>query len=191
MQFKNLIKKRRSVDRFLLGKKKVDWRKILRAIDSARFIPAAGNQYNMKWILVSDKDIIDQLADASQQPFIRRASYVVVVVSDPSVLIRLYGEDGERYTVQQVGAAIENFLLALTEEGLATTWVGHFYHEMVRNLLNISEDRVVEAFFPIGIEGKNSSTKKAPKVELDNIIYFDKWGSKYMEPEIRMIAENC
>jgi len=191
MQFKSLIRKRRSVSKFLLGKKKADWRKILRAIDAVRFIPAAGNQYNMKWMLVRDSDVISQLADAAQQPFISHASYVVVCVSDPSVLTRLYGEDGERYTAQQAGAAIQNFLLALTEEGLATTWVGHFYEEMVKNLLDVPDDKVVEAIFPIGIEGKNSSTKRAPKTELDTIVNFGKWGNKIMEPETRVKIENA
>ena len=191
MQFKSLIRKRRSIDKFLLGKKTADWRKILRAVDSVRFIPSAGNQYNMKWILISDRDVISQFADASQQAFVRSASYVVVCVSDPSVLTRLYGEDGERYTAQQAGAAIENFLLALTEEGLATTWVGHFYEDMIKSLLKIPDDKVVEAFFPIGIEGKNSSTRRPPKVELDNVVFFGEWGNRIMEPETRVTAENC
>ena len=51
MEFRKLIEKRKSVRKFLLGGEKPDWRKIIRAIDYARFIPAAGNEYNLKFIL--------------------------------------------------------------------------------------------------------------------------------------------
>ncbi len=189
MKFSELIKKRRSIKKFRLDKKP-DWRKILRAIDAARFIPAAGNQYNLKFIVVSDKDVISQLAEASQQAYVKDVSYVVVCVSDPSVLTQLYGEIGERFTAQQSGAAIENFLLALTGEGLATTWVGYFYEDMVKSLLKIPEEMVIEAFFPIGIEGAHSSTKRALKADLDNLVYFHKWGNQLMEPRTRISADS-
>lgn len=189
MRFRQLIEKRRSVRKFRLDKKP-DWRKILRAIDTARFIPAAGNQFNLKFIVVSDKDVIGQLADASQQDFVRNSYYVVVCVSDSSVLTRLYGERGERFTAQQAGAAIENFLLALTGEGLATTWVGHFYEGMIKSLLGIPDNMTVEAFFPIGVEGANASTKRALKTDLDNIVYFHEWGEKWMEPQTKLRIES-
>jgi nitroreductase len=183
MKFGHLIKKRRSVKKFRLDKKP-DWRKILRALNAARFIPAAGNQYNIKWILIREESIIEQLGQASQQPFVGKASYVVACVSDPSVLVRSYGEVGERYTAQQAGASIENFLLALTEQGLATTWVGHFYEDMVKGLLGVDDKMIVEAIFPIGIAAANASSKEPRKTPLDSIMFFDKWGNKYMDPKV-------
>ena len=104
----------------MVGGKAPDWRKVIRAIDAARFIPAAGNKYNLKFVMVSDPDLISQIGEACQQHFISEASYIVVCVSDEEQLEKIYGDRGRRYTAQQAGAALENFLLALTEEGLAT-----------------------------------------------------------------------
>ncbi|MBU1854160.1 MAG: nitroreductase family protein [Nanoarchaeota archaeon] len=182
MQYRKLIEKRRSVRKFLMGKKP-DWRKILQAIDCARFIPSPGNQYNFHFILVSDKNLIEQIAQACQQEFVSHGDYVVVCVSDPGALERLYGERANKYNSQQAGAAIENFLLALTDLGLATTWVGHFYEEMIKRVLEIPDKFTVEAVFPIGLEAKNISKKTKIKADLENIVYFDKWANIYMKPK--------
>jgi len=186
MKLRDAIEERKSVKRF--DKKKPDWRKIIRAVDAARFAPSAGNQFVTKFILVSDEKIISKLAEATQQPFVGDAQYVVVAVSDDSSLVRSYDDRGVRYCAQQAGAAIQNFLLALTEERLVTTWVGHFYDEQVKIALSIPEKFHVEAIFPIGFETKVEARPKRKK-KLDYILYFDKWGEKNMVPMTKMSRE--
>jgi nitroreductase len=177
MQLKDAIESRKSVKRF--HHKKPNWRKIIRAIDAARFAPSAGNKFVTRFILVSDEKKLAELAAASQQSFVGEAKYIVVVVSDEANLVRSYGEDGVRYSAQQAGAAIENFLLALTEQKLATTWIGHFYKEQVRRTLEIPEGLHIEAMFPIGVDTKIKTTSRG-KMKLDQVIYFDKWKEKKM-----------
>ena len=186
MQLEKAIKTRKSVRRFL--SKKPDWRKIIKAIDCARFAPSAGNQFVLKFVLVRDKDQIEKLAKATQQDFISQASYVVLVVSDESKLVIRYDERGKIYSRQQAGAAIQNFLLSLNEQGLATTWVGHFDDNAVKMDFEIPEEMSIEGIFPIGRETKVKTFKK-PKKELDNIIYFDKFGNRYMKPLERVSHE--
>jgi len=163
--------------------KKPDWRKIIRAIDAARFAPSAGGQFALKFILVSDEKKISELAKAAQQDYVGTAKYVVVAVSDDSKLVRSYGGKGVRYASQQAGAAIQNFLLVLTEFGLVTSWVGHFYEDQVKSALEISEDLHVEALFPIGKETKVKGSERRAKPDLENVIYFDKWKNKKMTPQ--------
>jgi nitroreductase len=188
MQLMNAIKKRKSVKRF--SNKKPNWRKVIRAIDAVRFAPAAGNQFAMKFIMISDKETIQKLAESAQQQFIKDAHFIVVAVSDDSKLERSYGERAARYSRQQAGAAIQNFLLTAEEQGLSTVWIGHFVEEQVKNILKIPEGMVVEAFFPIGHETKIKRSE-ARKPELENIIYFGKWGNKKMEPETRVTSKNA
>ena len=186
MQLKDAIEQRKSVRRFDL--KKPDWRKIIRAIDSARSAPCAGNQFVTRFILISDEKKIAKLSEASQQDFVGTAKYIVVAVSDDSNLIRDYGKRGKRFCAQQAGAAIENFLLALVGQKLATTWVGHFYEEKVRRTLDIPEGLHIEALFPIGIETK-VKTREKRKMSLDHVLYFDKWGNDKMVSRIKMSRE--
>jgi len=188
MQLTNAIKTRKSVKRFL--DKKPDWRKIIKAIDMARFAPTAGNQFCLRFILIQDKKKIEQLSEASQQDFINKAHFVVAVVSDDTKLKQLYDKRGTIYARQQAGAAIQNFLLALTEQGLATTWVGHFVESQIKRTLELPSEINVEAIFPIGKQTKalaESLSKQKP--DLENLLYFDKWKNKNMQPQTRVGLE--
>jgi len=175
MELDRVIKTRRSVRKF--SHKTPNWRDILEAIDSARFAPMAGGIYTLKFIVVSDKNTIQKLASATQQPFVGQAQYVVVVCSKAMRAIDTYGEQAEDWVKQQAGAGIQNFLLKLTEKGLSTTWVGYFVEKIVKVILNVPEDVNVEAMFPIGYEIEKPKTKKA-KIDLDRILYFEKYDHK-------------
>ncbi|MAG40148.1 hypothetical protein CMI41_04235 [Candidatus Pacearchaeota archaeon] len=181
MDLSKAIKTRKSVRYF--SPKKADWRKILQAIDYARFAPAADNIFVNKFILVSDKKLIERIAGAAQQSFIEEASYVVVVTSNPSELVRRYKERGERWVAQQTGAAIENFLLALNERGLASGWIGHFSDNIVKDALGIPDEITVEAVFPVGKESRAKKSRISPPQDLENTVYFDAWGEYEMTAE--------
>ena len=174
MELDKAIQSRKSVKKF--SKKKPDWRKIIEAIDSVRYSPMAGNLFSLKFILVSDKEKIQQLSKASEQEFVADAQYVVVVCSNPSRTLNAYEERGENYLKQQAGTAIQNFLLKLEDFGLATCWIGHFADEKVKNVLKIPKEINVEAFFPIGYESAIAKTKQKRKIELDRILYFEEYG---------------
>ena len=121
MDLDKAIQSRQSIRSF--KDKKPDWREIIEAIDSARFAPMAGNIFTLKFILVSDREKIEQLADACQQNFIAEADYVVVACSEEKIISNAYRERGKKYLRQQAGAAIENFLLKIEDLGLATCWI--------------------------------------------------------------------
>ena len=178
MELDKAIKSRKSVKKF--SKKKPDWRKIIEAIDGARYAPMAGNFFSLKFILVSDKEKIQKLSEASQQEFLANAQYVVVVCSNPSRTLNAYEERGKDYLKQQAGAGIQNFLLKLEEFGLATCWIGHFVDEQIKEILKIPKEINVEAIFPIGYENEIAKTKQKRKIDLDNFLYFDKYGKRRM-----------
>ena len=177
MKLKDAIENRIDVKRFDL--KKPDWRKIIRAIDVARFGTSAGNHFSVRFILVTDEDVIQKLADASQQSFIGKAKSVVVVASDPAGLVRSYGDRGVKYCRLQAGVAIQNFLLGLEEEKLVTSWVWYFEDEQVKRVLGIPEGVNVEGIFPVGVQTKVAGKAKR-NVKLENILFFGKYGEKKM-----------
>jgi len=183
MDLDKAIKTRHSVRRF--KNKSPNWRDIIKAIDLARLAPSAGNIHSIRFIVVTEDEKLRELAEACQQDFVGTAKYVVVICTDPAETIRHYGERGKKYCTQQTGAAIENFLLKLTELKLATCWVGAFADEQVKQILQIPENCEVEALFPIGYEMPPKSKQK-PKRKLDHILFFNIWGNKYMH-EIKKV----
>lgn len=184
MGVERLIKARRSIKKFKSSKP--DWREIIECIDSTRYAPMAGNNFSLKFILVDDEKKIQELAEAAQQDFIAETKYVVVVCTTPGRTETAYGDRGKNYLKQQAGAAIQNFLLKLTECKLATCWVGHFIDEQVKDTLNIPENIQVEAMFPIGYPYEKPKEKRY--IELDSILYFNKYGNKNMKEEPKLSA---
>ncbi|MGY4884573.1 MAG: nitroreductase family protein [Nanobdellota archaeon] len=182
MGLDKLIHARRSIRKF--KSTKPDWRKIIECIDSMRYSPMAGNNFSLKFILVDDEKKIQDLAEAAQQKFLSEAHYVVVVCTNPGRTEISYGERGKMYTRQQAGAAIQNFLLRITEEGLATCWVGHFVEDQVKDILNIPKDIHVEAMLPIGYAYEKPKEKRT--IDLDTVLYFNKYGNKKMKEESKI-----
>ncbi len=178
MDLDKAIKGRHSVRRF--KSKTPNWRDIIKALDLARLAPLAGNIPTIKFIVVTENDKIQQLAEACQQDFIAQAKYVVVVCSVPEQCVRSYDDRALKYIKQQAGATIENFLLKITDLGLATCWVGAFSDEQVKRILQIPEEVDAEALFPIGYEMPPKS-KQRIKPSLDTCLYFNTWKNKYMK----------
>jgi len=183
MQLDKAIKARKSVQHF--SNKTPNWRDIIECIDNARYAPTAGNIFPMRFIVVKDPKIIMKLAEASQQSFIGEAQYVVVVCSDCKLVLNAYEDRAAKFCRQQAGAAIENFLLSIEEKGLASCWVGYFVDYLVREALSIPEDIDVEAIFPIGYEDVRAGKqrKEARRIDMDRILYFDKWKKTRMKDE--------
>ncbi len=179
MELEDAIKSLKNIKKF--KDKKPDWRDIVEAIDYARYALMAGDNFSLKFIIVSEADKIQKLAEASQQPFISNAKYVIVVCSDPLRTINLYGDRGEIYCRQQAGAAIQNLLLALNERGLSFYWVRHFVELIIKQELRIPEHIRVEALIPVGYAMDEGKTRKEP-IDIDRIIYFEKYGNRKMNP---------
>ncbi|MEX0920431.1 MAG: nitroreductase family protein [Candidatus Pacearchaeota archaeon] len=177
MNLDKAIQGRRSVRKF--KDKKPDWREIIECIDAARFAPMAGGNYSLKFILIDDSKKINKIAESCQQDFITQAHYIVVACSNPSRTKNAYEEKGETYVRQQAGAAIQNFLLKITDSGLSTCWVGHFIEEQIKKELKIPEGINIEAILPIGFEYEKKKSRKAP-IELDNILYFNEYKNTKM-----------
>ncbi len=178
MEVDRAIRSRHSVKKF--KDKEPNWRNIIEAVDAARYAPMAGGNYSLKFIVVSDREKIQKLADSAQQSFITKAYYVVVVCSNPLRTVNAYGERGKAYVRQQAGAGIQNFLLTLEKLGLSTSWIGHFEEEEIKKALKIPEHVNVEAMFPVGYEFDKKYTRKA-RIDLDNILYFNEYENSKMK----------
>jgi predicted oxidoreductase (fatty acid repression mutant protein) len=62
--------------------------------------------------------------------------------------------------------------------------VGHFVDEQIKSALDIPKDIQVEAIFPVGYALKKPESKRI--IELDNVLYFNKYGNKKMN-EVKKI----
>ncbi|MFH1425461.1 MAG: nitroreductase family protein [archaeon] len=172
MEFDKLVRVRKSVRSF--SKKKASWKQVLEAIDAAVQGPFAGNNNNLRFLIVEDKKIIFELAGTCEQDWIAESEILVVVCSDDEHLETIYGERGRVYSRQQAGAAIQTIMLSLAEVGLGSCWVGAYDDDEVRDKLEIPGNIQIEAIIPIGYESVKE--RKKPKRKLESVLNWEKWG---------------
>jgi len=182
MELNKVIKKRTSIRKYT--SKKVKAEDIISCIQAANLAPSPGNLSLLTFIVVEEQGLKDDLAEACQQDFVKDAGFLVVIVSSNKKSNIMYDERGEKYLKQYAGAAIENFLLEVTDLGLASCWVGAFSDIMVKRILRIPDEFEVEAILPVAVESKLSKAKQRTKSSLENRIYFDTWKNKFSKKAI-------
>jgi len=178
MQLDKAIQSRRSIRKY--KSRTPSWKKIIEAIDAARYAPMAGNNFTLKFIFIDDDETIKEMGKWTSQEFVSTAKSAVVFISNPSRLTNAYGKkNGEVFCRQQAGAGIQNFLLKLEEYRLATCWVGLFNENKIKHLLGIPEDHQIEAIFPIG--KSNETPGKRNVRDLNSFLYFNEYGKDRMK----------
>ncbi len=174
MDFDSVIDKRKSVRSF--KSKRASWKDVLEAVDSAGKGPFADGLNNLRFLIIEEPGKIDKISEFAGQTWISECSILVVVCSDDTNLENLHGERGRVYSRQQAGAAIETFLLKLTDLGLSSCWVGSFTDELIKQMLKIPAHIQVEAIVPIGYE--NGKNPKKNKKTLEHSLFWEEWGTK-------------
>lgn len=178
MEFDALIKKRHSCRSF--SKKPASFKDVMNAIDATTKNPFAGNQNNIKFIIVEHPETITKLSEAAQQSWISETSLVVVVCSKDDSLEKQYGDRGLVYSRQQAGAAIMTLLLKLTDMGLDSCWVGAYADKEVKSLLGVPANVNIEAIIPVGYS-QLKLHKARRKISLDRAIFWEQW-DKFRRP---------
>ena len=178
MDVDKAIQSRRSIKKY--KSKSPNWRRIIEAIDTAKYAPMAGNIFSLQFILVDEHSKIQKIAKWAEQDFIAEAKYVVLFLTNSKKTVSSYGKIGETYCRQQAGAAIQIFLLKLEKAKLSTCWIGHFNERLIKQTLRIADEIKIEAIFPIGFA--NEKPKKRPEPDLNPYLFFNTWKNKRMIP---------
>ena len=176
----DVMLKRASVKKF--STKKPAPEMISAGINAAETAPSAGNTQCLLYIMVDDPETIEQLAKACRQDFVRKMPWVVVILSNPQQFKKLFDHRAPKFMGHYVGAAIENFLLKMVDQGLATNWIGSFSDVTIQNLFGIPDGIGIEALIAVGYELKSRPTKQRVRYALDNRLFFGGWGNKFYKP---------
>ncbi len=85
------------------------------------------------------------------QEFLSQAPVTIVVCIDLDIAESKYKERGlELYSKQSTAAATENMFLAATYLGLGACWVGGFFEEEVKEILELPSNLRPVVLLPIG-----------------------------------------
>lgn len=181
------IHTRKSVRRFL--EKPVEDEKLQRILEAVRMAPSWGNGQCWRFIIVKDsrmKEAISELTWGSsdgvsigENPAKRgivEAPVLIVACADPSQsgTVGDISYKLQQYYMTDVGLAAQNLMLSARALGLGTVFVGVFYEEKLRNLLNIPSHIRVIGLFPLGYP-RTVRKKGSPRKPLHEFVFHQKW----------------
>lgn len=148
-----------------------------RIINAALMSPSWKNKTCYSFIFVNDPTQKDEIAqtilndtnEASNS--VKQSPLVAIIVADPSQSGMI---DDKSYYMVDCGIAMEHLVLASTNEGLGTCWIGAFDEKKLRKLLNVPNEYKIVALSPIG---KTSELPvKEPAKDISQHIYYNNWG---------------
>ncbi|MEA1912937.1 MAG: nitroreductase family protein [candidate division WOR-3 bacterium] len=161
MDVEKAIRERRSVRAY--KDKEIPEKDLKKVLEAARLAPSASNRQSWKFVVVRDKRRKRELAIAAAgQDFIGKAPIVIAAVAlEPEHVMRC---EVPAYAVD-LAIAIDHMTLQAVELGLGTCWIGAFYQDQVKKILEIPEKYKVVVLLPIGYPatGKVSKIRKSLK----------------------------
>ncbi|MDD5254024.1 MAG: nitroreductase family protein [Candidatus Nanoarchaeia archaeon] len=175
MDLKKAITERRSIRSFKL--KDIKLKEIYECLDIARFAPSSGNLQNWRVMIVNDKEIIKRLAVACvRQRWIADASVVLIILSEPDNVKKVYGTAGELYAIENISFFTQNLILLLHEKGLGSCIIGSFDKVTVKKLIKCPD--YVEPLFVLPVGISNEIEKKPVRAEVEDFTYHyaERWG---------------
>lgn len=160
MEFAELINSRYSVR--VYKPDPIEDEKLNRVLEAARIAPSAANRQPFKIIVVHTKGREEELSRIYPAPWFAHAPIVICVCG-----IHSDGwtrkADKKNYTEVDVAIAMDHIVLAATNEGLGTCWIGAFDQDAARKILKLPRTAEPVIFTPIGY----SADEPRPKIRKD------------------------
>jgi nitroreductase len=180
MEFKEVISRRNSVRKFL--NTMIEPEKIEYILDCARQAPSWANTQCWRFIVIQNSATIHALAKASIiNRWLNKVPCIIIACADTTISGNK--NDIEYYTVD-VAIAFEHLILAATDLGLGTCWIGGFNEKKIKDLLGIPPRVKVVAMTPLGYPvAKPSTSNKVKKAmlrsttrkSLAELVHKEKW----------------
>ncbi len=164
------VAKRRSIRKYQA--KLVEDEKLRLVLEAGRLGPSAANKQPCSIIVVSKPEERRSLQAAYPPEWFISAPVILVVCADPAQAWRR--GDGEEFWKVDASICMQNMVLAATEEGLGTCWIGAFDVKAAKKVLGIPDEIRVVAMTSLGYpaEKKGSAVDRKP---LEKIVHYDKW----------------
>ncbi|MEK6936881.1 MAG: nitroreductase family protein [Nanoarchaeota archaeon] len=177
MNLDEAIKKRHSVRKYL--EKQVTLDKIALLLEAARTAPNSGNLQDFRFVVINDKSLKNQIAEASLRQFwMNSAPVFIVVCSDQGRLETYYKERAKEYSLQNSAAAALLISLKASDIGLSSCWVNVFEKSAISRILRLENSITPQIIITLGYEEDLKQKKKLSKIPLSRITFFNKYGTR-------------
>jgi nitroreductase len=183
MTLDEILQTRRSVRGYTSQTVKEEDIKVI--FEAARVAPSACNSQTWRFIAVTDRALIQKIAQEGMRPVVRNAwietaPLIIIGCSQLDILANRVGSliTGIEYYQVDLGIAMEHLVLKATELGLGTCWIGWFKEKKIKEVLEIPKTIKVLALLTVGYPKDNETTSVKKRKPLGEIFYREKWRGK-------------
>jgi len=143
---------------------------VRRVVEAAHLSASASNEQPWHFIVVDDRDTIQQLASlAKTGPYIARAPLAVVV-----------GVEKTRFAESDASRAIQSMILTAWAEGVGSNWVGFTgMLGSVKPVLGIPDEIDVMAIIPFGYPAQAVGKGKKQRKPTSKVVSRNRFGQPF------------
>ena len=169
MDIIEVIKKRRSIRAYL--DRPVEPEKMERLLEAARLAPSASNRQEWRFVVVTDAARRTALIKAAgDQEFVGQAPVVIAACAETDGHVMRCGQPC--YPID-VAIAVDHLTLQAVAEGLGTCWIGAFYEDQAKQILDIPDEIRVVELLTVGYPAKAPSPR--PRLPVKKIVHWESW----------------
>ena len=166
MEFFELIRNRYSVRAYKPDP--VEEEKLTAVLEAARLAPTASNRQPFRLIVIHTKGREEELSRIYHKEWFVQAPLIICACGLPGEVWK--GEHGRDYLGVDVGIVMDHLILAATDLGLGTCWIGAFDADAAREVLDLPEDAEPIIFTPLGYPA--DKPKPRERKPLDELVRY-------------------
>lgn len=167
MELNQVINNRFSVRSYLPDR--VEQQKLDAVLDAAVLAPTAVNYQAFKIVVIDTQSHAEALKTVYKRDWFVQAPYVLAVCVCPEkCYIRRH--DAKNFSDVDAAIVMDHIILAATEQGLGTCWIGAFDPAAAKTMLKLDDRWEPIVFTPLGYSDAQAPVKKR-KAKDDLVTY--------------------
>lgn len=136
MDFSRVISSRRAIRKY--KEDPVSEEKLQKLYEALMLAPSGNNHQPYRFIFIMEEE--------TRKTIVERACHQEFLL-EPPVIVAACCEKGRAF---DTAIAVDHMVLAATNEGLGTCWIGWFEEDIVKEILNIDDDMEIPILISIG-----------------------------------------
>jgi nitroreductase len=169
MEFMQLIKARFSVRTYKPDPVPDDV--LQQVLDAAHLAPSAKNLQPYQLIVIQTQGREEELMRVYNRDWFVQPPLVVCIVVTPSEAWSR--GDGKNFCYVDAAIAMDHLILAATDLGLGTCWIGAFNVDVAREVLGLPDGVEPVVFTPLGYPDEPPTVKR--RKDLSELVRHERW----------------
>jgi nitroreductase len=169
MNFLELAKNRYSVRAY--KQTPVEDEKLNEVLEAARLAPSACNLQPFSFIVIHTQGREEELRRIYRSSWFVKAPILICACHVPSESFTRM--DGLNYSIIDLAIAMDHLIMAASDLGLGTCWIGAFNPDEARKILKLPDDVEPILFTPLGYPDDQPGLKR--RKSLNELVRYEHW----------------